>query len=122
MFSDSLRSPLLFPGNHTARQPRQSGGWAARFNGGVQVSTPINTYGFSSSPTVGSGTGYFFAGDIAEIVIFNRTLSTDERDSAGAYLAAKYNPSQFATNGSPPGIPTNFLATGIAPSQLNLKW
>jgi hypothetical protein len=99
----------------------QAGSWAARLNGAVQTGTSNNAYG-SISSSLGYGSGFVFDGDIAEVMIFNRTLTTDERDTTGSYLVAKYNLSQFATNSSPPGAPSALLATGIAPVQLNLSW
>src|SRR5262249_9041609 len=36
------------------------------------------------------GWGYFFAGDVAEVMIFGRTLTDGERLAARQYLLAKY--------------------------------
>ena len=38
------------------------------------------------------------------------------------YLMTKYALSQYAVNPSPPATPTNFVAVGIAPNQLELEW
>jgi hypothetical protein len=70
---------------------------AARINGVVlspasTASVAINTTGLA---TVGSFTAlltnrYNFAGDIAEILVYNRALSAGEIDSVQRYLSGKY--------------------------------
>ncbi len=70
-------------------------GWA---NGALlkvrkTVKETINTAG---SGAVGTwtgravGQGFNFGGEVAEILVYNRSLSTAERQSAEAYLASKY--------------------------------
>ena len=58
------------------------------------MSTNINTVGFSTAPTLGkslwlSGSAYF-AGDIAEVLIFSRALTAGERAAVNGYLNGKY--------------------------------
>jgi hypothetical protein len=99
--------------------------WAAWINGVAQVYTNYNFYGtWSDSWNLGAGKGNAspFAGDVAEVLVFNRMLSAGERDTLDSYLAAKYGLAQFATNTLLPGPPTNFVTVGIAPFQLNLQW
>ena len=102
-----------------------SGSWGAWVNGVAQTNTTSNTFGaWSDFWYLGAGKSATppFNGDIAEVLVFNRTLSLDERDAAGGYLAAKYGLAQYATNAALPGAPTNFLAIGLTPYQLNLQW
>jgi hypothetical protein len=44
-----------------------------------------------ANPSIGRGTGNFYNGDIAEIIIFTRALKTSEREAIEAYLGKKYN-------------------------------
>jgi hypothetical protein len=69
------------------------GEWTNRVNGVVQYTTGSNTVSFTSAPVIGSSGSAFngtFQGDIAEIIIYDRALSTIERDRVQWYLAAKY--------------------------------
>jgi hypothetical protein len=57
------------------------------------VTTSINTKGVT---TIGSWTAspigpYNFAGDIAELIVYDRALSTTERQQIERYLASKYS-------------------------------
>ncbi|MGB7745826.1 MAG: Ig-like domain-containing protein [Verrucomicrobiia bacterium] len=100
----------------------QSTNWAAWINGQLLYQTDVNTVAFTSGPLLGHDYVFNFHGDIAEVLIFNRGLSSDERDTVGNYLMTKYNLSQSAVDTSLPQAPTNFVATGVAPYQLNLQW
>ena len=109
----------------------QNNVFAAWVNGNLLYQNTTNTVGFSSTLYLGcfhyvvpywaSYNGYFY-GDIAEVMIFNRGLSANERDAVGNYLMSKYALSQLTTNTSLPITPTNLVASGLAPNQLNLKW
>ena len=59
----------------------QTNYWAAWINGLMQPgSTNVNSYFIKPAPTLGANVyngQYYFAGDIAEVPIFNRTLTTD---------------------------------------------
>jgi Fibronectin type III domain len=106
-----------------------NGLWAAWLDGQLLGSSMVNTYGWGAWATLQSlgcdawgGPSSYFAGDVAEVLMFNRPLTGDEKVSVGSYLVLKYGLTQFATNSSPPSTPTNFVAVGIAPYQLNLQW
>ena len=51
----------------------------------------VNTVAFTSGPLLGHDYVFNFHGDIAEVLIFNRGLSSDERDTVGNYFMTKYN-------------------------------
>jgi hypothetical protein len=69
-----------------------------------------------------SGYGAYFNGDIAEVMLFKRPLSGDERDTVGNYLFSKYGLQQFAASTAAPSTPTNLMSVGLAPNQLSLQW
>jgi hypothetical protein len=109
----------------------QSTNWTAWIDGMLLFQTSgnyigFNTVAFSSSPILSgdsnAGGTTFFKGNIAEILIFDRALTADERNAVSRYLLNKYSLAQYATNSSLPTTPTNFITTGIAPYQLNLQW
>jgi hypothetical protein len=101
-----------------------AGQWEARVNGVTQSASAANTFGASASPLLGyAGSGsLYFDGDIAELLVYERVLSPDERDAVGAYLVGKYGLGQFALDNTAPSTPTNLLATGLAAPALELKW
>jgi hypothetical protein len=65
-------------------------------NGTLFYSTASNTVGFSGSApllfwSTDSGGGiYYFKGDVAEVLAYNRALSTTERQAAEDYAGTKY--------------------------------
>src|ERR1041385_7741535 len=112
---------------HVYEVSSQSNGWSAWVNGVLQYQSTANTVSFSRGITLGSGNsgnggGKYFAGDIAEVLVFNRALTADERVSTGDYLVSKYGLSQYATNTLPPTAPTNLIGIGITLNQINLQW
>ena len=66
--------------------------WGAGFNGQFQASTNNNAVSFGGNNInyLGAHAGYVFRGDIAEVILFDRVLTTDERDRVESYLALKY--------------------------------
>ena len=75
---------------HVYEVASQSGNWSAWINGMLQSSTTTNTYSTNVYPTLGNSGSYYFAGDVAEVLVFNRVLSADERDTVNGYLNLKY--------------------------------
>ncbi|HSH93557.1 MAG TPA: Ig-like domain-containing protein, partial [Roseimicrobium sp.] len=69
--------------------------------------------GSSSSPAVGGA----FAGDVAEILVFNRTLTADERLSVERYVNYRY---QLQTN--PPAAVTDLVGIAVGTNQVALTW
>lgn len=76
---------------HIYEVSSQSGLWQSWLDGQPFYSTSTNTYAISSAPLLGAnGVGGYFSGDIAEIIVHNRTLSDAERQTLRQYLDAKY--------------------------------
>src|SRR5258706_15815925 len=84
---------------HVYEVASQSNNFAAWINGVLQYQNGDNAVGFTStpylgyytwfSPYVGGYTGYF-AGDMAEVIIFSRGLTAGERATVNQYLNGKY--------------------------------
>lgn len=102
----------------------QDGDWAAWINGLLQFQTTDNSYGPNNNLiTLGHQYSGYFAGEVAEILVFDRKLTSGERVTVGTYLASKYGLSEYYTvNGSVPRAPTNFIAVGTSPYQIKLQW
>ncbi len=106
----------------------RTGKWEAWLNGVLLYQDTNNVYGYYydqySSVWLGgdpvwSPGGYagYFCGDIAEVLVFNRTLTISERGSVNSYINIKYG---FVPQ--IPATPTNLVATAISPTQISLTW
>lgn len=93
--------------------------FVTRINGREHFRKASNTVFFPSAPMLGGGVygNHRFKGDIAEVLIFNRVLSQDERNSVDLYLNQKY-----LFIGSAPSVPTQFHATALNQTQVSLSW
>src|SRR5205807_5179085 len=67
-----------------------AGKWTSRINGILHYTTSTNTVGFTSSPVIGVGGSYYFSGDVAEILIYDRSLNDSERANVLHFLDSKY--------------------------------
>lgn len=95
-----------------------SGTWTSRINGITCMTQNSNTVAFGSSPSLGyPSNGSSFAGDIAELIIFDHVLSGAERTAVTAYLNSRY---QMVANA--PAAPANLAATAASSSQGSLTW
>ena len=101
----------------------QPNDWEVRMNGVLLCQDTGSTVPDDSSPWILGGSGpdydynrYYFSGDIAELIIFNRTLSAAEREVVNAYLAQKYD-----LYTAPPA-PANLLAIALSATQVSLQW
>ncbi|HTB80608.1 MAG TPA: hypothetical protein VK717_06945 [Opitutaceae bacterium] len=114
--------PVALTSFHLLDVSSQSNDWEARLNGILSYVTNSNTptSGFRNDAILGAdgygGVGSYFAGDVAEIIIYNRVLSAAERQAVSTYLASKY-----ALFSLPP-IPANLAATPLSPGQISLQW
>src|SRR5882724_2120448 len=104
---------------HLYNVSSKAGEFASRINGRQHFKTTSNTVFFPNGPVLGGGVYYDhrFGGDIAEILIFNRVLSQQERDEVGVYLNDKY---RFVAD--PPRVPTNVRAQVLSSGQVALSW
>jgi len=64
--------------------------WTSRLNGVLYYTTSVNSVGFSTAPQIGLSQSWYFAGDMAEIIVFDRALSDVERSAVQEYLSVKY--------------------------------
>ena len=100
----------------------QSNNWEAWMNQmplfqTTNNSVVINNYQ-NNGPTLGNN--YYpnsFNGNIAEVLVFNRGLSSAERNTVNVYLDTKYG-----LVSALPATPTNLTATAISPTQIALAW
>jgi hypothetical protein len=110
--------PLDITQFHVYDVSSEAGLWQSWMDTTLVYSTNSNTVAFNSAPTIGLNANaygnYYFSGDIAEIVIFNRALEVEERASWQQYFAIKYLLANFNPNGD--GLTTGQdLALGLNP-------
>jgi hypothetical protein len=67
-----------------------SGNAIYRYDGTSEWTRSGLTVGFQAFPDIGGYGGGSFVGDIAEVIVYNRVLSSQEQATVYAYLAAKY--------------------------------
>lgn len=67
--------------------------WAFLIDGGVLHSTATNTVGFSPTCYIGRTTDVviYLLGQIAEVIVYDRKLTSDERIQIQDYIKAKYS-------------------------------
>ncbi len=80
-----------------------AGAWGTGFNGQFVATTTTNMQNFSlagGNEHIGAVSGAIFYGDVAEVIMYSRTLTTVERQKVNSYLALKYGTSldQIAVN------------------------
>ena len=101
----------------------EPGGWHARQNGRLFHNGGGNTVSFGAAAVLGrtqkSSLTYnttTLRGDIAEVLIYDRLLSEEERDAVGLYLNGKYG---FINE---PVVPVALEATALSNTQISLTW
>lgn len=69
-----------------------SSSWLAHLDGTQIHSEGSNTVAFTTTPKLGISRGgvHFLDGDVAEMILYNRSLTTTERGNVWHYLAEKY--------------------------------
>jgi hypothetical protein len=85
----NLGHPLQPLNQYNVYNVQADSNWTARLNGTTLLASTNNQFAASGSPLLGSA-AYPFAGDIAEIMVFNRTLTPGERTSVQNYLNQRY--------------------------------
>jgi hypothetical protein len=95
----------------------RDGEWTARLNGILKYTTIANVVGFSAAPKLGNSGNAYLAGDIAEVLIYNRALTAAERKGVNLYLNQKY---KFIA--LPPQVPTNLTLNVLSPQQISVWW
>lgn len=95
-----------------------TGYWCNEQNGAWVAAYSRNPFVFSSAAVLGRamGSGAWFSGDVAEILVYDRALDASERQAVGAYLVRKYD--LFP----PPELPESFEAIALTPYQIGLRW
>ena len=70
----------------------KSGEWTSRLDGVQLYTTATNTVGWSSAPILGYSQAalYYLDGDLAELLLFSRELTSGERANVQSYVASKY--------------------------------
>jgi parallel beta-helix repeat protein len=103
-----------------------SGNWGAWINGVLQGQASGNTYATNPASTyyLGRNTdgGYLFDGDVAEVLVFNRPLTSGERNALGLYVFSKFNLPQNSINTNPPTTPTLSVVNVVGANQFYLSW
>ena len=102
---------------HVYNVATEPGRWRSRANGYKVGTNDVNTPNFTSFTSLGQSAGIPFAGEVAELLLFNRVLSVDERLAVGSYLNGKYS---IVTN--TPTVPNAMLGTGVNSTQLTVSW
>ncbi|MCF2873692.1 MULTISPECIES: FG-GAP repeat domain-containing protein [unclassified Tenacibaculum] len=92
-------------GTHSA-----ANNWGIQFNGQFKALTTVNTTDFSfptgsSGVYIGAVHNEIFTGDISEVILYSKVLSSTERQRVNSYNAVKYG---ITLNQS---TPTNYLAS-----------
>ncbi|MDR2675383.1 MAG: fibronectin type III domain-containing protein, partial [Opitutaceae bacterium] len=95
---------------HVYNVSSKAGEWVARLNGREQFRTQTNTVAWSTSPRLGYGSYSYFDGGIAEVIVFDRVLTNDEREGLGRYVCAKHTLPGI----EPPAAPAGGAGAGAA--------
>jgi gliding motility-associated-like protein len=97
--SATARRNFAYPAGVNVRNPHMLNiwsavnDWAAGIDGKVLVTASTNTVSFASVPLknyIGAGHNAVFNGDISEVILYNRKLSTQERRRVQSYMALRY--------------------------------
>ena len=87
----TFSSSVALTNFHFYNVSASSTNWIARINGTPQFTNTPNTVYYPTNgnqPALGASGG--FKGNISEVMIFDRVLSTNERATVQTYLSGKY--------------------------------
>ena len=90
---DTLAPVVPLDTSHVYEVQNQAGSWKSFMNGKPQFTSVTNTVGAGAAlPEIGSNTvvGVYYLGDWAELIIYNRILSPNERAILINYLSGRY--------------------------------
>ncbi|MBI5386664.1 MAG: fibronectin type III domain-containing protein [Verrucomicrobia bacterium] len=90
--------------------------WCFRHNGIIRRVLSPNSPSFTSDSDLGWSGGGYFDGEIAELLIYTRALSTAERESVVRYFNDKY---QFLET---PPVPQSIQSFPVSTNQVSLWW
>ncbi|UUF12406.1 MULTISPECIES: right-handed parallel beta-helix repeat-containing protein [Flavobacterium] len=82
--------------------------YTIQFNGLTKINTTTNTTNFSlgvNKELIGATGNFYFTGDIGEVILYNRVLTSLERQRVNSYTALKYGITLDQTT------PTDYLAS-----------
>ena len=112
--SQSLDQPHIF------NVYTKTNDWAARINGVLLKGRAINRVSFTNSNVYlcanGSGSRCF-DGLIAEVLMYSRVLTADERFALGIYLNWRYN-----LTANVPATPSDLRAFAVSSNQISVGW
>jgi hypothetical protein len=80
--------------------------------------SPANGLGGNITPGFSAS---FFDGDIAEVILYNRTLSDQERIDVANYVQNKYNLGGFETPAAPVA-PSGLVSSNPSSNSVSLSW
>jgi hypothetical protein len=120
-FGSTVRQTLSAPVGgfasfHLYNVNAQANVWENRYNGVSLSKFTSNTVGFKTTPTLGFTPARTFVGDLAEFIVFDRVLSTAERDAVGVYLTGKY--AFIAVPNNPPTL----VGAALGSTRVGLSW
>ncbi len=118
--SGSPRVPI--EGVHLYNVAARAGDWSSRLNGASYLLKTGNTVSFRTDPSLGYSAnpkyGSPFDGEVAELMVFERVLTAEERDAVGSFLAAQHG---FGTALAPP-VPKGVALEQVSASQIRVSW
>ncbi len=89
--SRSATPPINIEAYHLYSASSKPNEWIARINGSIIGEAPTNTVAWKNNVKIGRSSTLNFAGDFAEILMFDRVLTTQERNDILTYISNKYN-------------------------------
>jgi hypothetical protein len=106
--------PLSITNFHLYSVASTSNGWANWVNG-LQMNDQTGYFYITNQPCLGSSSSSF-SGDMAEVLVYNRLLSSTEQSAVLSYFESKY-----AFLPLPPS-PSGVFAVPVSASQIKVTW